>query len=204
MASPKRFVLGGVLAAAILTLAACSSSATTAPGATVAPGGGGSNPGSSTTDGLGGLGGLLPSGLLGGSGSASIDASTILTADVAAQILGGTPTLQPGSMNLGPISLATYGTDSGDDVTVYVETIGTGLEAAAIQAAIQSEGTNGDMTPISGLGDAAGKVVDDHSATVAFGKNGTIVVVEAQVASQAGTDLEPKVEALAQQIAGRL
>jgi len=204
VASPKRFVLGGVLAVAILTLAACSSSATTAPGATVAPGGGGSNPGSSTTDGLGGLGGLLPSGLLGGSGSASIDASTILTADVAAQILGGTPTLQPGSMNLGPISLATYGTDSGDDVTVYVETIGTGLEAAAIQAAIQSEGTNGDMTPISGLGDAAGKVVDDHSATVAFGKNGTIVVVEAQVASQAGTDLEPKVEALAQQIAGRL
>ncbi|HLY14873.1 MAG TPA: hypothetical protein VKR24_11015, partial [Candidatus Limnocylindrales bacterium] len=98
MASPKRFVLGGVLAVAILTLAACSSSATTAPGATVAPGGGGSNPGSSTTDGLGGLGGLLPSGLLGGSGSASIDASTILTADVAAQILGGTPTLQPGSM----------------------------------------------------------------------------------------------------------
>jgi hypothetical protein len=107
-------------------------------------------------------------------------------------------------MNLGPISLATYATDSGDDVTVYVETIGSGLESAAIQAAIQAEGTNGEMTPISGLGDAAGKVVGDHDATVAFGKNGTIVVVQASVASQAGTDLEPKVEAIAQQVASQL
>jgi hypothetical protein len=203
VASPKRFLLGGVLAAAVMTLAACSSTATAAPGAaTAAPGGGGA--GASSAPGLGALGGLLPSGLLGGSGTAAVDASTLLTADVAAQILGGTPSLQPGSMNLGPISLATYGTDSGDDVTVYLETIGTGLEASAIQAAIQAEGTNGDMTPISGLGDAAGKVVDDHSATVAFGKNGTIVVVEAEVAAKAGTDLEPQVEALAQQIAGKL
>jgi len=203
VASPKRLVLGGLLAAAILTVSACSSSATAAPGASAAPGGG-TGAGASSAPGLGGLGGLLPSGLIGGSGTASVDASTILTADIAASILGGTPTLQPGSMNLGPISLASYGTDNGDDVTVYVETIGTGLESAAIQAAIQSEGTNGDMTPISGLGDAAGKVVDDHSATVAFGKNGTIVVVEASVAAQAGTDLEPKVEAIAQQIAGKL
>lgn len=201
MTSPKRFLLGAVLSAAVLTVAACSSSATTAPGSSA---GGGTGAGSSSAPGLGALGGLLPSGLLGGSGGASIDASTILTADIAASIIGGTPTLQPGSMNLGPISVATYGTDSGDDVTIYVETIGTALQSAAIQAAIQAEGTNGDMTPISGLGDAAGKVVEDHKATVAFAKNGTIVVVEASVASQAGTDLEPKVEAIAQQIAGKL
>jgi hypothetical protein len=199
--STKRLFAGGILAAALLTVAACSSSATAAPGSSAAPGGAAS----SSAPGLGGLGGLLPSGLgLGGSGSASVDASTILTADVAASILGGTATLQPGSMNLGPISLATYGTDSGDEVTVYVETLGTGLEGAAIQAAIQAEGTSGDMTPISGLGDAAGKVVGDHEATVAFGKNGTIVVVSATVASQSGSDLEPKVEAVAQQVAGKL
>jgi hypothetical protein len=201
MASPKRLLAAGVLSAALLSLAACSSPATAAPASSTAPGGGA---GSSSAPGLGGLGGLLPSGLIGGSGTASVNASTILTAAVAASILGGTPTLQPGSMNLGPISLATYATDSGDDVTVYVETIGSGLESAAIQAAIQAEGTNGDMTPISGLGDAAGKVVGDHNATVAFGKNGTIVVVEASVASQAGTDLEPKVEAIAQQVASQL
>jgi hypothetical protein len=203
VASTKRLILGGILSAAVFTLAACSSSATAAPASSTAPGGGG-NSGSSSAPGLGGLGGLLPSGLIGGSGTASVKASTILTADVAASILGGTPTLQPGSMNLGPISLATYGTDSGDVVTVYVETLGTGLEAAAIQAAIQSEGTTGDMVPISGLGDAAGKVVGDHEATVAFGKSGTIVVVSATVAAQAGTDLEPKVEAIAQQVAGQL
>ena len=197
MASPKRFLAGGVLAAALI-VAACSSSATTAPGSSAAPG--------SSTGGGGGLFGSfsLPSGLLGGSGTSAVNASTILTADIAAQIIGGTPTLQPGSMNLGPISVASYGTDSGDEVTVYVETLGTSLEAAAIQAAIQAEGTSGDMTPISGLGDAAGKVVDEHEATVAFGKNGTIVVVSATVAAQAGTDLEPKVEAVAQQVAGKL
>jgi hypothetical protein len=201
VASPKRFLAAAVLSAALLSLAACSSSATAAPGSSAAAGGGGG----ALPSGLGDLGGLLPSGLLSGSGGTSaVNASTILTADVAASIIGGTPTLQPGSMNLGPISLASYGTDSGDDVTVYVETIGAGLEAAAIQAAIQAEGTNGDMTPISGLGDAAGKVVGDHEATVAFGKNGTIVVVSATVAAQAGTDLEPRVEAVAQQIAGQL
>ncbi|MGH2464664.1 MAG: hypothetical protein ACRDGI_04320, partial [Candidatus Limnocylindrales bacterium] len=146
-----------------------------------------------------------PSGLLGGGGSSAVNAGTILTPQIAATIIGGTPTLQPESMNLGPVSLAAYGTDNGDSVAVYVETIGSGLEAAAIQAAISSQdGGAGDMVPISGLGDAAGKVVGDHEATVAFGKNGTIVVVSATVDAQAGTDLEPKVEALAQQIAGTL
>lgn len=200
MTSPKRYLLGAALAVAVITVSACSSSATAAPGASTAAGGGGALP-----SGLGNLGGLLPSGLLGGGGgSSAVNASTILTADLAASIIGGNPTLQPGSMDLGPVSLAAYGTDSGDNVAVYVETIGTGLEAAAIQAAIQQEGTSGDMTPVSGLGDAAGKVVGDHEATVAFGKNGTIVVVSATVAAQAGTDLEPKVEAVAQQIAGQL
>jgi len=196
VASPKRFLLGAALAVAVITVSACSSTATAAPGSSTAPGGGG---------GLLPSGFALPSGLLGGGGGTSaVNASTILTADLAASIIGGTPTLQPGSMDLGPVSLAAYGTDSGDLVAVYVETIGTGLEAAAIQAAIQAQGTSGDMTPISGLGDAAGKVVGDHEATVAFGKNGTIVVVSATVEAQAGTDLEPKVEAVAQQIAGQL
>jgi hypothetical protein len=198
--SPKRLVIGSILLAALLSLAACSASATAAPSPGSSPGGGGGGGG-----GLGLPSFALPSGLgLGGSGTAAVNASTILTADIAATILGGTATLQPGSMNLGPISLATYGTDSGDVVTVYVETLGAGAEQAAIQAAIQAEGTSGAMTPITGLGDAAGKVVSDHEATVAFGKSGTIVVVSATVAAMAGTDLEPKVEAIAQQVAGQL
>jgi hypothetical protein len=203
VASPRRLLAAGILSAALLSVAACGSSATAAPGSSTAAGGGG---GGALPSGLGGLGGLLPSGLLGGGGgTAAVNASTFLSADVAATIIGGTPTLQPDSMNFGPVSLAAYGTDNGDNVAVYVETLGSGLEAAAIQAAISSQdGGSGDMTPISGLGDAAGKVVGDHEATVAFGKSGTIVVVSATVDAQAGTDLEPKVEALAQQIAGQL
>jgi hypothetical protein len=190
VASSKRLLIGGILSAALLSLAACSASATAAPSS-------GSNAGAGSSF-------ALPSGLDLGGGTTTVNASTILTADVAAAIIGGTPTLQPGSMNLGPISLASYATDSGDNVTVWVEAVPGGIEQAAIQAAIQQEGTSGDMQAISGLGDAAGKVVSDHDATVAFAKNGTIVVVSASVAAQAGTDLEPKVEAVAQQIAAKL
>jgi hypothetical protein len=191
VASSKRLLVGGVLSAALLSLAACSASATAAPSS-------GSNGGAAFPS------FALPSGLDLGGGTTTINASTILTADVAAAIIGGTPTLQPGSMNLGPISLASYATDSGDNVTVWVEAVPGGIEQAAIQAAIQQEGTSGDMQAISGLGDAAGKVVSDHDATVAFAKSNTIVVVSASVAAMAGTDLEPKVEAVAQQIAAKL
>jgi hypothetical protein len=191
VASSKRLLVGGILSAALLSLAACSASATAAPSS-------GSNGGAAFPS------FAPPSGLDLGGGTTTINASTILTADVAAAIIGGTPTLQPGSMNLGPISLASYATDSGDNVTVWVEAVPGGIEQAAIQAAIQQEGTSGDMQAISGLGDAAGKVVSDHDATVAFAKSNTIVVVSASVAAMAGTDLEPKVEAVAQQIAAKL
>ena len=123
---------------------------------------------------------------------------------VAASIIGGIPTLLPGSLNVGPMSLLSYGTASGDNVTVLVETIPGGVGQAAIQAAIQQAGATGDLQPISGLGDTAGATVTDHEATVAFAKNNTIVVISATVAAMAGTDLEPKVEAVAQQIAGKL
>jgi len=195
VASSNRLLIGGILSAALLSLAACNASATAAPSS-------GSNGGAASSFAFPSF--ALPSGLDLGGGTTTINASTILTADVAAAIIGGTPTLQPGSMNLGPISLASYATDSGDNVTVWVEAVPGGIEQAAIQAAIQQEGTSGDMQAISGLGDAAGKVVSDHDATVAFAKSNTIVVVSASVAAMAGTDLEPKVEAVAQQIAAKL
>jgi hypothetical protein len=195
VASSKRLLIGGIVSAVLLSLAACSASPTAAPSS-----GSGSGAGSSFAF----PSFALPSGLGLGGGTTTVNASTILTADVAAAIIGGTPTLQPGSMNLGPISLASYTTDSGDSVTVWVEAVPGGIEQAAIQAAIQQEGTSGQMQAISGLGDAAGKVVSDHDATVAFAKSNTIVVVSASVAAMAGTDLEPKVEAVAQQVAAKL
>jgi hypothetical protein len=201
MASPKRVLIGAILSAAVLALAACSGSATPAPaaGSSAAPGGGAS----STLPSFAFPSFALPSGL-GGGGTGTFDASTVLTADVAASIIGGTPTLLPGSLNVGPMSLLSYGTASGDNVTVLVEAIPGGVGQAAIQAAIQQAGATGDLQPISGLGDTAGATVSDHEATVAFAKNNTIVVISATVAALAGTDLEPKVEAVAQQIAGKL
>jgi hypothetical protein len=201
MASPKRVLIGAILSAAVLALAACSGSATPAPaaGSSAAPGGGAS----STLPSFAFPSFALPSGL-GGGGTGTFDASTVLTADVAASIIGGTPTLLPGSLNVGPMSLLSYGTASGDNVTVLVEAIPGGVGPAAIQAAIQQAGATGDLQPIRGLGDMAGATVTEQEATVAFAKNNTIVVISATVAAMAGTDLEPKVEVVAQQIAGKL
>jgi hypothetical protein len=140
---------------------------------------------------------------LGGGGGAPAAAS-LLTADAAAAIIGGTPTLQPGSITLGPMSIMSYGTDSGDSVTILLEAVPAGVQASALQAAMAMQGTTGSMQPVSGIGDAAGKVVTDHEATLAFTKGSTLVVLSTSVSSAAGTDLEPKLESLAQQITGKL
>ncbi len=50
------------------------------------------------------------------------------------------------------------------------------------------------MQAVSGIADAAGKVVEDHAATLAFVKGDTIVVLAATADGSAGTDLESKLE----------
>jgi hypothetical protein len=146
---------------------------------------------------------VLPSGL-GGGGTGTFDASTVLTADVAASMSGGTPTPPARQPQRRADEPAVLRNGSGDNVTVLVEAIPGGVGPAAIQAAIQQAGATGDLQPIRGLGDMAGATVTEQEATVAFAKNNTIVVISATVAAMAGTDLEPKVEAVAQQIAGKL
>ncbi|MGH3073623.1 MAG: hypothetical protein ACRDQC_01775 [Gaiellales bacterium] len=134
------------------------------------------------------------------------DASVLVTADMAASVIGGSPTKFdiPGLPGGAGVSIASYLTTSGDNLTVYIQAIPGAVTAAELQAAMALEGTNGDMTAVSGIGDAAGKVVKDHDATLAFVKGNTIVVIGASAAAQAGTDLETKLETLANQIAGSL
>ena len=193
----RRLLLGGILPAALLAIAGCSSSATAAPTA-------GASTGPAASSGVPTLSipsFSLPSGLGAGTG---LDASTVLTPDVAASIIGGTATVAPGSITTGPLSILSYTNASGDEVTMLVETLAGGVQQTILQAALAQAGAAGDLQPVSGLGDTGGKIVGDHDATLAFAKNNTIVVITATSSASAGTDLDTKLEALAQTVLGKL
>ncbi len=202
MNSRSRLVLGGIAAVMVLSVAACGGSSATAAPATAAPSGATAAPSAAQaslppapTSAQGG----------GGGGSAAVDASTILTQDIATSIIGGTTSKISVPIPAGsPMSIAGYINTTGGSVTVLVETIPAGAANSLLQTAIRAAGANGDLQPLSGLGDAAGKVVNAHDATVAFAKGSTLVVVYADEASATGTDLESKIEAVAQQIASKL
>ena len=102
------------------------------------------------------------------------------------------------------MSVASYTNAAGDGVTVLIEPVPAGIGASVMQAAIQAAGAKGELTPLSGLGDSGGKVVNDHDATVAFTKGSNLVVLYASAAGSAGADIESKLENLGRQIAGKL
>jgi hypothetical protein len=134
----------------------------------------------------------------------SVDAGTIVTTEMAATIIGGTITKTNGPGVGTAMSIVVYSNATGDTVTALIEQVPAGVGGTMLQAAIQAAGAQGALETISGLGDAAGKAVTANEATVAFVKGVNLVVIAASTSAMAGTDLEPKVEALAQQVAGRL
>lgn len=200
MTSRPSLAAVGIAAAVLLSVAACSSSSATSAPATTAPTAAPSTaPGSEPPV-------SLPSALASvlGPGGSVPDAKTLLTADMAASVIGGTPTQVAPPMSIPNMSIASYTNDNGDTVTIFVEAIPGGVLNAELQAAIAMSGAQGDFQPVSGLGDAAGKTVGDQDATVGFVKGGTLVAVEATSGTIAGSDLEPKLEAIARQLASGL
>ena len=196
-----------VAGAAVLLVAACGgSSATASPGTgasvTAAP----SGAAPSTAAGSDMPSFALPSALasaLAGAGSAP-DAGTLVTADMAATIIGGSPSKVSPPMSLPSMSVASYSNAAGDTVSVFIENIPGGIANTQLQAAMALAGSQGDLQPVTGIGDSAGKVVTDKEATVAFVKGSNLVVVLATSDTTAGSDLEPKVEAVAKQVAPQL
>ncbi len=192
MNTRPRLAVAGLLALVVLSTAACSSS------------GSASSPGAASA----GAGASVPAGgnTGGGNNGGAVDASSILTSDAAASIIGGTVTKvqTPGVGSAPGMSLASYTNGTGDSVTILVEPVPAAVGATILQAAIRAAGANGDLVPVSGLGDTAGQVTGPNEATVAFAKGNTLVVVYAQTSNTAGSDLEPKLQSLAQQIAGKL
>jgi hypothetical protein len=201
----RRPTIAGFIAISALLAAACSGSATAAP---TAAANGGTGAGSSAAAG-GGTGATASgadqgplSSLLNGLGALSggKDPSKLLTADEATSILGAPAAVVPAAQT--PIS-ASYSTTSGDNVTIFLESMPGTITTQVLQSALAQANANGELTPISGLGDAAGKEVQDNSATVGFAKNGTLVIITADSSTMKGSDLEPKLESLAQQIVGQ-
>ncbi len=204
MRTPARLLSTGAFIVGVISVAACGGSAATpAPTATppqVAPSapGGAGLPSFAIPAFPSGL--SLPS--AGSLGSAP-DASSIVTGDMAASVLGATA--QKVAMPVAGIaSIVAYSTAAGDTLTVLVEKVPGGVPAAAMQAAMQMAGSNGDLQAVSGIGDVAGKTVDANEATIAFAKGDFIVVLSARSDTTVGTDLEPKLEALARQVTGKL
>ena len=70
--------------------------------------------------------------------------------------------------------------------------------------AMAGSGGTSEFQAASGLGDAAGEAVNDHDATVALAKGDAILALHAQASGQVGSDLEPKLEALARQVLPKL
>jgi hypothetical protein len=189
--SHPRLAAAGLAAAFLVSLAACGSAATSGPPSSPTPAGqSGSTPSAGAS--LPGAVGSVP------------DAASLVTADMAASIIGGSPTKVTPPISIPTMSVASYSNDNGDSVTVFVEAIPGGLANAQLQAAIAVAGAQGELQPVSGIGDAAGKVVATNEATVAFVKGSTLVVVQGSSGTIAGSDLEPKVESVAGQVAGKL
>jgi len=192
-----RLILVGIVTAILFTAAACGSSATSAPPSSSGPG---------ESSGATGSVGSLPSAISSALGSlgAAPDASSLVSADMAASVIGGTATPVTLPITFPNFSAASFNNESGDELTIFVESIPGGLANAQLQAAIAVAGAQGSLQPVGGIGDAAGKVVDTNEATVAFVKGTTLVVLNAKSDTKAGSDLEPKVESLAQQVVGKL
>ncbi len=189
----------GLAVAILLAVSACSSSSATSAPTTAASVAGPSDAASAPPI-------EIPSALASalGPGASMPDPSTLLTADQAASIIGGSPTPVTLPLSIPNMSIASYENTDGDSVTVFVEAIPGGLASVQLQAAMAMAGAQGDLQTISGLGDAAGKDVTDSEATIAFVKGSTIVMMQASSGTLAGSDLEPKLEAIARQVADKL
>jgi hypothetical protein len=197
--SRPRLAAGGILAAILVSIAACGgAAATTAPAGvpTAAPTSAASSQAAATQI-------VLPT-FPGSGGTGSVDAGTIVTTEMAATIISGTLTRTNGPGVGTAMSIVVYSNATGDSVTALIEQVPSGLGGTMLQAAIQAAGAQGTLETISGLGDAAGKAVTANEATVAFVKGANLVVISGSVSAMAGTNLEPKVEAIAQQVAGKL
>ncbi len=183
-------------------LAGCGSGPTSAPGASREAGAAPASAAGSSMPSFAqptAVGGAQPS--AGGAGAP--DVASLVTADMATSIIGGSPTMVTPPISIVGVSVASYET-TGGSVTVYVQQVAASAGKTQLEAAVAMAGAERGMQPVNGIGDAAGEVVDSQTATVAFVKHGTLVAITGHAGDSTGIDLEPKVVSVAKEVAGRL
>ena len=172
---------GALLVVAALLLAACGGAGTSAASPTPAPA-------SSPID------------------LTNVDACSLVPVAAASQLVGA-PVFQVSTSATVATSFCVYAsTKSSEGVAVFVQLAPGGDARKVVQAALNHNAAPSAhlSTAVSGIGDAAGTKTDAHDAAVVFARHNLLVVLTATAAGKSGTDLLPRLEAIAKQVAAKL
>jgi len=121
--------------------------------------------------------------------------------------LVGAPVFQVSTSASAATSFCVYAsTRSTEGVAVFVQQTPGGDAKKVVQAALDRNAAPSAhlSTAVKGIGDAAGTKTDAHNAAVIFATHNLLVVLTATSAGKSGTDLLPKLEAIAKQVAAKL
>jgi hypothetical protein len=178
-------VRGGLLVAAAFFLAACGGGGGTAgtPTATPSP-----VPAASPTD------------------LSTLDACSLVSVATASQLVGG-QVAQVSISATSATSFCVYASGKASDgLAVFVQQTPGGDAKKVVQAALDRNAAPSAhlSTAVKGIGDTAGTKTDAHNAAVIFARHNLLVVLTATSAGKSGTDLLPKLEAIAKQVAAKL
>jgi hypothetical protein len=176
-------VKGGLLAMVALLLASCGGGTGGASTATPTPA-----PASSPID------------------LTSFDACSLVPVATASQLVG-VSVFQVSTSATVATSFCVYAsTKSSEGVAVFVQLAPGGNAKKVVQAALDHNAAPSARlsTAVTGIGDAAGTKTDAHDAAVVFARHNLLVVLTATAAGKSGTDLLPKLEAIAKQVAAKL
>ena len=174
-----------LLLAAVLLLAACGGPGATGGGPTATPT---PAPASSPID------------------LTNLDACSLVPVATASQLVGAW-VFQVSTSATAATSFCVYAsTKSTEGVAVFVQQTPGGDARKVVQAALDHNAAPSARlsTAVTGIGDAAGTKTDAHDAAVVFARHNLLVVLTATAASKNGTDLLPKLETIAKQVAAKL
>ena len=136
----------------------------------------------------------------------NVDACSLVPVATASQLVGASVFQVSTSATVATSFCVYASTKSSEGVAVFVQLAPGGDAKKVVQAALDHNAAPSARlsTAVTGIGDAAGTKTDAHDAAVVFARHNLLVVLTATAASKNGTDLLPKLEAIAKQVAAKL
>ncbi len=134
---------------------------------------------------------------------ASLNACTFVPVASAKQVVGAIVSQSSQTANSASSDCVYKSPTGAESVAIFVQQAPGGDAKKVVQAALSptAPATSRLSRGITGIGDAAGGRFGTNDATVVFARGKLLVVLTATAAGMSGTDLYPKVEALAAQVA---